>query len=441
MGEATANVCRGALPPVQQGRKPRLFYGWYVVWGMIVVGATAMALAGPTYGLFIEPMREDLGWGRALFGWTQTGHLLAAAVGGLFIGRLIDRYGARVLLAVAGGIAAVLLGSLSFFHPEWWFITAYVVTGLVGIHGPASIYGAPVVAKWFVRQRARALGILSMGAPFGLLVAFPAVQWVILEFGWKTGWVTLGIIGLSVIVPVSLLVFKRQPEDIGLMPDGDTPRESGSSTAPRDPEARQWTRAEAIRTPAFWRVTLAYSVFTFCTTSMVIFRFPYFISEGLDPSLMALAAGTAQILTLVGAVTMGRQVAIVGLERLLALNMLFMLTCFILTLNVANTLMMFVALYIWAFAINSLGALQGIVYAAYFGRQHAGAVRSVALMSTMLFAATAGPVTGYVADNTGGYEGVWWPCVGLLAVSALLLLTSRPPVHVTVPAESSHAQA
>lgn len=426
---------------MQQRPKLRLFYGWYVVWGMIVAGATAMALAGPTYGLFIEPMRESLGWSRALFGWTQTGHLIAAAIGGLFIGRLIDRYGARVLLAVAGGIAALLLGSLSFFHPAWWFIVAYVVTGLVGIHGPASIYGAPVVAKWFVRQRARALGILSMGAPFGLLIAFPAVQWVIETHGWRTGWLTLGILGFAIIVPVSLLVFRRQPEDVGLMPDGDTPRESSAPGRPADPEARQWTRAEAIRTPAFWRVTLAYSMFTFCTTSMVIFRFPYFVSEGLDAGLMSIAAGTAQILTLVGAVTMGRQVAFVGLERLLAVNMLLMMTCFVLTLNVSSALMMFIALYIWAWAINSLGALQGIVYAAYFGRQHSGAVRSVALMATMLFAATAGPVTGYVADNTGGYEAVWWPCVGLLAASALLLVTARPPAHQQTPRTEAPAQA
>ena len=411
---------------MQQTRKPKLFYGWYVVWGMILVGAMAMALAGPTYGLFIEPMREELGFGRALFGWTQTVYLLAAAIGGLFIGRLIDRYGARVLLAVAGGVAAVVLGSLSFFHPPWWFIGAFLITGLMGIHGPASIYGAPVISKWFVRQRARALGILSMGAPFGLLIGFPAVQWVIQEHGWRTGWITLGIAGLAIIVPVSLLVLKRQPEDIGLMPDGDPPQQRAHSGR-RETLRRDSGPGARPSVPGLLARHLAFSLFTFCTTSMVIFRFPYFIGEGMDPTLMSVAAGTAQIWTLLGAVTMGRQVAVVGLERLLALNMLIMMACFILTLSVTSALMMFAALYIWAWAINSLGALQGIVYAAYFGRRHSGAVRSMALMTTMLFAAVAGPVTGYVADNTGGFEAVWWPCVGVLIVSALLLVTSKPP--------------
>lgn len=425
---------------MQQSRKPKLFYGWYVVWAMIVVGAMSMALAGPTFGLFIEPVREELGFGRALFGWTQTAYLLSAGFGGLFIGKLLDRYGSRVLLAVAGGVSSLAILSLGFFHPAWWIIGAFMVTGLMGIHGPAVIYAGPVIAKWFVRQRAKALGINSMGAPFGLLVGYPAVQWVILTHGWRAGWIALGIAGLAIIIPVSLIVLRRQPEDIGLLPDGAEAKSPDATAAPQDPEARQWTRREAIHTPVFWRVTIAYSLLTLCTTSMVIFRFPYFLDEGMDPGLMSVAAGTAQISLLVGAITLGRQVALIGMERLLAINMLLMASSFVLTLLVANAFMMFAALFIWAWAINSLGALQGIIYAAYYGRRYAGAVRSVALTTTMLFAAVAGPVTGYAADATGGFEAVWWPCVGVLVVSALLLVTSRPPTHHLAPSAGVAAE-
>ena len=424
-----------------QNTKPRLFYGWYVVWAMILIGAIVMALAGPTYGLFIEPMREELGWDRALFGWTQTIYLLTAGASGLFIGRLIDRYGGRVLLAVAGGVCAMALGSLGLFHPSWWFVLAFLITGLMGIHGPASLYGAPIVSKWFVRNRARALGILSMGAPFGLLIGFPAVQWVISAYGWRAGWVTLGIAGLALIVPISLLVLRRQPEDMGLMPDGDPQRQAVVGGTAADPEAHQWTRIEAIRTPVFWRLTLSFCLFMFCTTSMVIFRFPYFVDRGMDPGLMSVAAGTAQIALLPGAITMGWQVRVVGLERLFALNMLMMAGCFVLTLVVSNAFMMFVALYIWAWAINSLGAGQGIIYAAYFGRRHAGAVRAVAVTMTMLFAAVAGPLTGYVADSGAGYEAVWWPCVGVLVAAAALLVTSRAPRHSSAQAQAAQARA
>jgi MFS family permease len=179
------------------------------------------------------------------------------------------------------------------------------------------------------------MGILSMGAPVGLMIRFPAVQWIISNFGWRTGWISLGVAGVVIILPISLLVLRRQPEDIGLLPDGDLPEDGSSESRPSGsaaPVEHQWTRAEAIRTVAFWRLTRFFSMFMFTTTTMVFFRIPHFIDNGLSPGLVAVAASSA--------------------------------------------VMMFVAFYTWAWATNSVGALQGIIYASYFGRQNAGAVRS-----------------------------------------------------------------
>jgi hypothetical protein len=71
------------------------------------------------------------------------------------------------------------------------------------------------------------------------------------------------------------------------------------------------------------------------------------------------------------------------MERLAGLNILIMAGCFLITLTVNSAVMMFVAFYTWAWATNSVGALQGIIYASYFGRQNAGAVRSAALTTSM----------------------------------------------------------
>ena len=409
---------------------PRLYYGWVVVAAMISIGATTMAVAGPTFGFFIEPMQKELGFDKSLFGWANTGRMLASALGGLFIGKMVDRYGPRILLAVAGGVSTLAIMSLGFFHPSWWLIGAFILTGLMGIQGQAAFYTGPSVAKWFIRKRAKAMGILSMGAPLGLMIGFPVVQWVISNYGWRVGWASLGIAGIIIILPISLLLLRRQPEDIGLLPDGLRSGDSAmdnqgspSSVAVED----QWTRAEAIRTVVFWRLTAAFSMFMFSTTTTVFFRIPHFIDNGINPGLVATAASTAQISLILGAITIGKQVAVVGMERLAGLNMVIMVCCFLITLTLNNAFMMFAAFYTWAWATNSLGALQGIIYASYFGRQHAGAVRSAALTTSMLFAAVAGPLAGYVADVTGGFESIWWPIVGILTLAAVLLLTTKPP--------------
>jgi len=422
-------LAKAALPVT------RVYYGWVIVAAMVVIGGTTMILTGPTFGLFVEPMQEELGFSTALIGWANTARILTAAASGLFIGKLLDRYGPRVLLAIAGVVASLAALSLGLFHPAWWLIGSFVAMGLVAMQGPASFYTSPSVAKWFVRQRAKAMGILSIAAPAGLVFGFPAVQWIISNHGWKAGWIVLGLSGLVIIVPVSLIYLRRQPEDFGLLPDGD-PADGGESledsSAFGGATEHQWTRGEAIRTREFWQLSTVFSLFVFATNSMIIFRIPHFIDQGIDPGLIAIGAGTAQISLVLGAVTLGRQVALVGMERLAALNLLVMVMCFVLTVTVATPFMMFVALYTWSWSNNSMGALQGTLFASYFGRRHIGAIRSVSLTANMLFAAVAGPLTGYVGDATGGFNAIWWPMIGVLGVSVVLMATSRPPKPSTV---------
>ncbi len=69
--------------------------------------------------------------------------MLAAAFGGLFIGKLLDKHGPRLILAVAGTVSALAIMSLEFFHPAWWFIGVFVITGLVGVQGQAPSTQAP----------------------------------------------------------------------------------------------------------------------------------------------------------------------------------------------------------------------------------------------------------------------------------------------------------
>ena len=408
----------------------KVYYGWVIAAAMIVIGGMTMIITGPTFGLFIEPMRDELGYSAALFGWATTARILSAAVSGLLIGKLLDRYGPRVLLAIAGIVTSVAALSLGFFHPQWWLIGAFIAMGMVGMQGPASFYTSPSVAKWFVRKRAKAMGILSIAAPAGLVFGFPCLEWIISNHGWRAGWITLGIAGLVIIVPVALIYLRRQPEDIGLLPDGDVPIEDGLADGASSfavAAEHQWTRAEAIRTWEFWQLSTAFGLFVFATNSMMFFRIPHFIDQGIDPSLIAWGGGTAQVALILGAVTLGKQVSVVGLQRLTAVNLLVMAVCFVVTVNFGNIFMMFVAMYLWSWSNNSMGALQGTLFASYFGRRHAGAIRAVSLTANLLFASVGGPLTGYVGDATGGFTAIWWPMIAVLCLAAFLMMTSKPP--------------
>ena len=79
----------------------RFFYGWIIVAVMGASGAVSMAMGSLNFGLFIKPMGDDLGIGRASFGWAQTARQSASSITSPVIGWLIDRFGSRVMLPVA----------------------------------------------------------------------------------------------------------------------------------------------------------------------------------------------------------------------------------------------------------------------------------------------------------------------------------------------------
>ena len=68
---------------------------------MAAVGCLSMALGTLNFGLFIKPMGDELGIGRATFGWAQSARQIASALTALKVGSLLDLYGARVLLTDA----------------------------------------------------------------------------------------------------------------------------------------------------------------------------------------------------------------------------------------------------------------------------------------------------------------------------------------------------
>ena len=90
----------------------RYYYGWVIVLVMSVSNAVTMGMGSLNFGLYIKPMGDDLVIGRAAFGWASTARSAAAAATGPVIGRMLDVYGARYILA----IATLLTAAVSYTH-------------------------------------------------------------------------------------------------------------------------------------------------------------------------------------------------------------------------------------------------------------------------------------------------------------------------------------
>ena len=205
-------------------REPRFFYGWVIVGVMAAVGGLSMALGTLNFGLFIKPMGDELGIGRATFGWAQSSRQIASALTALQVGALLDRYGARVLLTISALVTGLAVAALGFVDAGWQLIVLFSLMGVVGMSGPGALVSTVPVTKWFVQKRGKALAMMSLGNPIGGLIFIPLSQIFIDDFGWRLAWVYLAIIGTIFILPLAIIFVRREPEDMGLLPDGGPPR-------------------------------------------------------------------------------------------------------------------------------------------------------------------------------------------------------------------------
>ena len=183
---------------------------------------------------------------------------IARAEGGLegpFAGWLIDRYGNRKMLvpSILMSIAGFFI--LAFFvEGVWGFALVYLLVVSVGNSFAFQHAMFAGVNQWFRRRRSLAISILAATASLGGLALVPSMNWLIEGWGWQRGMLVAGFLYLAIPLPLTLF-FRNRPEDLGLLPDGDTTPPvaivAGRGGSARRLEIRDYTVREAFRTRAY----------------------------------------------------------------------------------------------------------------------------------------------------------------------------------------------
>lgn len=415
-------------------RRPPFFYGWLIVGVMATAGAFAVGMGAPNFGLFIKPMGDDLGVGRAVFGWAQSVRQITSAFTALATGPMLDRFGARWILPLAVLICGVAMLGLANVTDGWQIVALFALMGVVGMNGPGALVTTVPVTRWFVRDRGRAMAFTAMGTPIGGFTLVPLTQVLIELYGWRTAWVVLTVLGVAIIVPLALVLLRRQPEDLGLRPDGAQPRSTPASDAvntasgsPRD--ERSWSRAEAIRTGTFWRLVFVFSLVTLAINSVGVHRVPSFMDRGLDSRLIAYATGLDGLASGVTTLLMAAIASRIQARYISAAAFGMLALSALLSIVADSNALMFAAMIAFGLGIGSALFMQSYIWADYFGRRHQGAIRGAIMPLMLLFGGIGSPLAGYVRDVVGTYDPVWAVAVGLMLLGGLVVLITPKPRH------------
>ena len=165
---------------------PRLpfFYGWVIV----AVAFLTMGVGVNTrtaFSLLFPPILDEFGWERGVTAGAFSFGFLVTAVLSPSLGRLMDRRGPRVVIALGVGLMAAGLMLATLVRQPWHLYATLGV--LVGGGGVCLGYTgqALFLPNWFVRQRGLAMSVVFSGVGVGSIILLPWLQTLIGRAGWR----------------------------------------------------------------------------------------------------------------------------------------------------------------------------------------------------------------------------------------------------------------
>lgn len=399
------------------------YYGWVNVF----VAALAMVgtLPGRTQGLGLitEPLLADLQINRVVFARIN---LWATLIGALFclgVGRLIDRFGSRIVLTIVTLALATVVLLMSGARTVFLLATLITLTRGLG-QSALSVVSITMVGKWFVRRLNLAMAVYTVVLSVGFMLAFPLIGAMVIESGWRKTWWTVGLALMFGLAPLSLLLVRKSPESCSLQPDVDASREHVSDEA-----TFSFTLGQALLTPGFWVFGIASAVYGLIVSGIALFNESILAERGFDASTYHRSLVIVALTALVGNFLGGWLISRGRMNRLLAFAMV-LLAGSLLALPHVRT-QTHVAAY--AVVMGLAGGFVIVIFFAFwsraYGRAHLGKIQGAAQALTVIASAIGPLLLAECVARTGSYAAMFYALtfiVLLLALSAWFVKLPGP---------------
>ena len=407
-----------------------VYRGWWIVALAFWTQMVTVSAGGYVFGILILSMAADLGATQAqIVGPLLVNRWVSAGLS-VALGPLVDKYGARWTMVVSAMIGGLGLIAVANAQSIVMFYAAWALFGIaqpgVGLLGPRV-----VVANWFVRKRSQAFVIVTMGTSGAGLIAAPLAAFVDDRFGWRLVWTGVGVLCFT-IAPLSAWLIRRRPEDVGLLPDGDTPAEVEERTGgvtPAVPVVDTWTVREALRTRSFWLLTLGFLLCSMPTATIFLNISGFVQGHGYSAAIGSTVVSTYAFGSLAARPVWGYFLSRIGLHRkMVAFGMIYgsMIVLFTFQTQIVG---LYIGALLLGFGISGTHLLNTQAIPDYFGRRIVGALTGFSQVSNVAIAGSAPFMTAFAYDRTGSYVPAFLFFAGACMVAAVAFFFAPPPVH------------
>ncbi|MCG2633938.1 MAG: MFS transporter [Gammaproteobacteria bacterium] len=408
-----------------------MFYGWIVLASACLIYFLASGSVFYGMAVVLKPLIEAMGWTRTEGTSGVTWLALSMGLTGPLIAVLIDKIEVRRTIMV--GAVAVTAGATTvvFTHSLAQFYFGLVLMGF-GVSAQTFIPGGQLVARWFVRRRSLAMGLLMTSAGLGAFIITPAFSLVLEKTGnWQTIFILMALSG-PICILASLLGIRNSPEQMGTVPDGAVATASEEQAAAATPPAVyqtpvSWEAGTALRSSVLWALVAIIGMgllgVNLINSQAVLHLTDLGITQVIAGSTVGLV-GLASIFGRLGASALGdhyepKHVAVVGL---------FLQAVGFVLLIGANQVWLaygFAALFGLGMGLAIVSA--PLIVMNYFGTTNYAKIMAIGSMATVGVSAFGPAIGGFAYDKLGSYLSVFGGFIALATLLALWLIVIRPP--------------
>jgi sugar phosphate permease len=405
---------------VARHTRRRPYYGWTIAWTFSLTETISWGILYYAFSVFLVPMQDEFGWSSAAITGAYSLAILVSGLVAPWVGRWLDDRGPRALMT-AGSIAGTLLilawarvDTLPGFYLIWIGIG---LAQSVTLYEPAFA----TLMQWFERDRGRAMLLVTIAAGFASTIFLPLSGWLIDLTDWRTALVILAIILGVLTIPPHALILRRRPEDMGLLPDGDTAHHHAPTTS-RPTSANDSAVRDVMRERSFWWMTIAYWLHTFASIAVAVHLIAYLTERGDGATFAATMTG------LIGAAQVFARIVTIALERRFSLTILTAGFFFQQAIAIAVLLVwehpagVLIAAVFLGMGRGAVTLIRPGMIAQLYGTKSFGSISGIQTLVLTGARASAPVAAGAAYALADGYTSVFWVLAAVSLVSAAAML-------------------
>ena len=409
--------------------KHAFYYGWIIVVIFLIVQAVMMGI-NSSFTVFLTHIESAFSLSRTTTSAVSSVSWALIPLTAFAGGWALDRYGPRIVLLFMGLVTGLSLVLTSRTTEAWQLFITYSLLFPLGF-GAVYAIAIATISRWFDKKRGVAVGIAGSGEGIGSVVLVPLSTLLIARFDWKTAYLILGFIAWALVIPLSIIA-KKDPEEVGLLPDGLAKKTSATVSAGTggDNSARSGlTLAEIIKTRSFWCVAGIWFLFAFSMLMLITHIVPHLTGIGISEGEAALVVGVFGVARAVGMIGLGVVADRAGRKKIAVISTLFQAGAILSMVWLREPWMFYLFAVVYGLANGGLFSGTTPLLGDTFGLDRLGAVLGLLEIGWGAGGAVGPLIGGVFYDVYGSYTLAFVLGAAATVLIIFLVIALRPEVE------------